>query len=147
MQRVFVLVLVMLTIASPASAEDVAGVVVDDVDVGIPLAVIRVVGEKLVITTTADENGQFRVTGLPEGTYRVEVERGTVTPPRPPPKPFAISSHGGRLHLDQQRIRCCICAMERAHRLEALRSAAAPKRGPIDTRSTAQGIVIQAPGR
>ncbi|HEX5061601.1 MAG TPA: hypothetical protein VFV99_19670, partial [Kofleriaceae bacterium] len=104
--------------------------------------VVRVVGEKVVVTAPTDDLGQFRVTGLAAGPYRVEVERGTVRPPLPPPRPPIV--------ITRNELRCCVCAMERARSFGTVLGRAAQdpaKLQPIDTRSTTQGVVIRDPGR
>ena len=131
MRRRHRLVIAMLAVAAPARADEVAGVVVDDFNVGMPDVEVRVVGETFLVRTYTDDRGQFRVKGLTSGRYRVEAKRGTVRPgPTPLPRPIRI---------DREYIRCCTCAMSGSRTFErALGDASRPTHGHVDTRSTVQ---------
>ncbi len=90
-------ILLIAMLGTSAAAEVVEGVVIDDARVGIAGATVRIVGEATVTTVYANAYGQFRVTLLPPGSYRIEVVRGTIREPY------------SRLQLDRRRDwRSCI---------------------------------------
>lgn len=128
--RAAILCLLLLA-TSTARADEVAGVVIDDANAGIAGARVRVITDAVVITARADERGQFRINGVQSGGYRIEVDRGTVREPYPPP--VRIDPYGS--------MRCCFC------RVRTYVGSAPARRGHVDTRSTAQGLRISSPGR
>jgi len=137
------IVAMVLVLASRARADDagvtIDGFVVDGVIVEgravyaervLPYAVVRVVGERVVVIARADARGHVHVTRLPAGAYRLEVEHGAFTDHAPPP-----------LHLDRERVgeRGWIHSEHFGPVFTAAIGArpAAPQRPFIDTSSTA----------
>lgn len=119
-----------------APAGVIEGVVVDTTFQRLGGSTVRIVGAALVMTLHADGGGAFRVTGLPVGRYRLEVERGYVH------EPYPVESEPGP-RIDRDWYRCCLCAMERPHSIGVVPTPPellSTPRGHVATMSTAQGL-------
>ena len=134
-----------MVLAGRARADDAAGVSVDGFVVDgvifdgvvisgervVPHALVRVVGERVVVITRADGRGHFHVGGLPAGAYRVELERGVVAEREPAHAP-------NRLDVTDASRPLCFIRMGEVRFKSAIGAARAPEERPfIDTSSTA----------
>ncbi len=75
MLRSFAACIVLLTIAPSARAQgvEVTGTIVDETGGGVPGATVQLSGTRVRLTTTSEQDGTYRFTKVPSGTYQISI--------------------------------------------------------------------------
>jgi hypothetical protein len=107
--------------------------------VGIPDATVRVIGERAIFVVHTNAYGQFSITGLPPGIYRIETDRGHLID--------LIHVHGP-ITLTEDRPLCGgpypVPTFPSALGAAQPPPSPAKRRGHVDTTSTSQGIELDS---